>query len=209
MPLKGEQLMRKPGEDGVVMGCVRQIHRHDSDFRPDPRVDTRPQTGGEELSSKANAPVGLPGEHGFPYPALLGSQPRKCSVVVHAHRAAHRDDGVEASPIGELLPFVDFNPVDRSPFLYQDVFIDTGGLARDMLQNQDPHSRSSWRQDYPRRMKGEISMSVVTAIDMVPRCRREPRVCPCFIAGFKGRTLQGANTRFAPTLVTPSRIPHA
>jgi hypothetical protein len=56
-------------------------------------------------------------------------------VVVYTHRAAHRNDGVEASPIKELLPLVDFNPVDRSAFLHQDVFIDTGGLARDMLQN--------------------------------------------------------------------------
>jgi hypothetical protein len=33
IPLKGEKLMRKPRKDGIIMGCIRQIHWHDSDFR--------------------------------------------------------------------------------------------------------------------------------------------------------------------------------
>jgi hypothetical protein len=135
VPLKGEKLARKAGKDRIASGFSRQKDRHYSDFRFQPFVDTRPETSGEELNSKANTPVWAPGEHGFPHPSLFGRQPGERVAIVYAHGPAHRNDGVEVPPSGELLPFVDFNPVKGSAFLHQNVFVDPGGFAGDMLQN--------------------------------------------------------------------------
>jgi hypothetical protein len=111
------------------------MDRENSDFGPSPCVDTRPEAGGKELNSKANPPVGFPGKHSFPDQALLGGQPGECVAVVHTHGSAHGKNGVEASPVGEWLPFVDFNPVDGSAFLHQDILVDARGFASDMLKN--------------------------------------------------------------------------
>jgi hypothetical protein len=139
VPLKGKKLERKTGKDGIVSGGGGQKDRHDSDFRFRPFVDTRPEAGGKELNSKANTPVRVPSENGFPHPGLFGCQPRERATIVYAHRSTHRNDAVEVPPSGELLPFVDFNPVDGSASLFQNVFVDAGGFAGDMLQNYDLH----------------------------------------------------------------------
>jgi len=72
-------------------------------------------------------------------------------LVVGAHRAAHDDDGVEVVRVGRALAFVKLYAVYTRAAFAQDVLVDAGGLASDVLQHEHVGveqvarwGRSSW-----------------------------------------------------------------
>ena len=67
-------------------------------------------------------------------------------LVVHAHRPAHRDDGVPR-PGGQRLALVELHAHELVPALEQDVLEDPGRLARDVLQDQDAHQTPDLRAE--------------------------------------------------------------
>jgi len=100
VPLQRRERLRQRPEDGVAPSLVRQLHRQHTDLRPLPGVDARAEARGEELHAEADAPEREAGAYGVGHELLLVAQPRQLALVVHAHRAAHGDDAVEAPPVG-------------------------------------------------------------------------------------------------------------
>ena len=62
-------------------------------------------------------------------------------LVAHAHRAAHRDDRVEVAPVRQRLALVELHTRDSwmRRVLAEDVSVDAGRLAGDVLENEDVH----------------------------------------------------------------------
>jgi hypothetical protein len=58
-------------------------------------------------------------------------------LVVRTHRAAHRDDRVDAVEPGQRLTLVELDAKDRGAALEEDVLVDPWRLAGDVLENED------------------------------------------------------------------------
>jgi hypothetical protein len=58
-------------------------------------------------------------------------------LVAHAHRAAHRDDRVDAVEPGQRVTLVELDATDRGAALEEDVLVDPRRLAGDVLENED------------------------------------------------------------------------
>jgi hypothetical protein len=102
-------------------------------------VDPGAEACGEELGSEAGAEEGNAGLNRLGDDRLLVDEPGILGLVVHAHRAAHGDDHVELSPIGKGLALVELDAMDRRSALAQDVLVDAGGLAGDVLEDEGSH----------------------------------------------------------------------
>ena len=66
-------------------------------------------------------------------------------LIVHAHGSAHRDDHIEAVPIGKGLTFVELDAMDRRSPLAKNVLVDPRRLAGDVLEDERSHLRSRCR----------------------------------------------------------------
>src|SRR5206468_3896955 len=63
-------------------------------------------------------------------------------VIVHAHRTAHRHDGIERVAWRERLTFVQLHAQDLGMSLAQHVLVFPGWFAGDVLEHQDAHHPS-------------------------------------------------------------------
>ena len=93
------------------------------------------------MNAEAGAEEGQAGADRLRDQRLFSAEPGKFLLVVDAHGPAHRNDRVEFAPVGEWLAFVELDPVDPGAALDQDVLIDAGRLAGDVLEDERLHAQ--------------------------------------------------------------------
>ena len=136
VPLKGEELAREAGEDRVGGRSLGEEHGQEPDLRRRAGNDLGAEARGEELNAEAGAEEGQAGADRLARSESSRPKPGKLLLVVDAHRAAHRNDRVEFAPVGERLAFVELDAVDPGAALDQDVLVDAGRLAGDVLEDE-------------------------------------------------------------------------
>ena len=124
-------------EDRVVAGRIRREDRQDADLRDAAGGDARAEARREELHAEACAEERRAGVDRIGDQALLSDEPGMLPLVGRAHRAAHRDDRVDAVEPGQRVTLVEFDAKDRGAALEEDILVDPWRLAGDVLKNED------------------------------------------------------------------------
>ena len=103
-------------------------------------MDAPAEARGEQLHAQAGAPERRPGAHRVGDQALLLREPGELGLIVHTHRAAHRDDQGELAPVGKRVPRVDLDAVDHGAGAEQHVLVIARRLTRDVLEHERAHA---------------------------------------------------------------------
>ena len=137
MPLQRDELVGQRGEHRIDPRRLGEANREHADLGPGAGEGPCTEARGEELRAQADAPERRPGANRLADESLLRGQPGEAVVLVGAHRPAHDDDAGEITPVREWIAVVEFDAVDRRSPLQQLVLEGGGGLAGDVLEDEE------------------------------------------------------------------------